>query len=99
LIARQLTSAKTVFMGHDFHVNAAGLGLIEVNTNAVGALLNALQARAQRARRAEIETLLPTTAQVDALEAAWVAMFEREWQLSWPGRPLRTVAIVDATPD
>ena len=86
-------------MCHDFHVNDTGLGLIEVNTNAGGALLNALLARAQRACCAEIETLVPTTAQVDALEAAWVAMFEREWQLCRPGRPLRTVAIVDASPE
>ena len=99
LIARHPTSAKSVFMGYDFHVNAAGLGLIEVNTNAGGALLNALLARAQRACCAEIETLVPTTAQIDALETAWVAMFEREWQLSCPGRALRTVAIVDAAPE
>lgn len=98
-IARHPTHAKGVFMGYDFHVNDAGLGLIEVNTNAGGALLNALLARAQRACCAEIESLVPTNAQVDALEAAWVAMFEREWQLCHPGRPLRTVAIVDAAPE
>lgn len=99
LMARHPTRAKSVFMGYDFHVNDAGLGLIEVNTNAGGALLNALLARAQRACCAEIEALVPTTAQVDALEAAWVAMFEREWQLCRPGRSLRTVAIVDASPE
>ncbi len=98
-IARHPTSAKSVFMGYDFHVNATGLGLIEVNTNAGGALLNALLARAQRACCDEIETLVPTNAQVDALEAAWVGMFEREWRLCHPGRPLRTVAIVDASPE
>lgn len=99
LMARHPTRAKSVFMGYDFHVNDAGLGLIEVNTNAGGAMLNALLARAQRACCTEIESLVPTKAQVDALEAAWVAMFEREWQLCRPGRPLRTVAIVDASPE
>jgi hypothetical protein len=99
LMARHPTRAKSVFMGYDFHVNDAGLGLIEVNTNAGGALLNALLARAQRACCPEIEALVPTTAQVDALEAVWVAMFEREWQLCRPGRSLRTVAIVDSSPE
>jgi hypothetical protein len=97
-IARHLTPAKSVFMGYDFHVHEEGLGLIEVNTNAGGALLNALLARAQRACCPEIETLVPTGAQVDALEAAFVAMFQHEWQLCRPGRALKTVAIVDALP-
>ena len=104
-IARHPTPAKSVFMGYDFHVHehgegqAQGFGLIEVNTNAGGALLNALLARAQRACCAEIETYVPTGAQVDALELAFVAMFKNEWRLSQPARALRTVAIVDALPE
>lgn len=102
-IARHPTRAKSVFMGYDFHVFAEGeqqsFGLIEVNTNAGGALLNALLARAQRACCPEIETLVPTAGQVDALEAAFVAMFENEWRLAEAGRPLQTVAIVDARPE
>ena len=104
-IARHPTPAKSVFMGYDFHVHeqgegqAQGFGLIEVNTNAGGALLNALLARAQRACCAEIETYVPTGAQVDALELAFVAMFKNEWRLSQPTRALRTVAIVDALPE
>jgi hypothetical protein len=35
---------------------------------------------------------------VDALEAAFVAMFQNEWQLCQPDRALKTVAIVDALP-
>jgi hypothetical protein len=104
-IARHPTPAKSVFMGYDFHVHeqgegqVKGFGLIEVNTNAGGALLNALLARAQRACCAEIETYVPTGAQVDALELAFVAMFKNEWRLSQPTRALRTVAIVDALPE
>lgn len=102
-IARHPTHAKSVFMGYDFHVHAGhqdsgGFGLIEVNTNAGGALLNALLARAQRACCPEIEAMVPTGAQVDALEARFVAMFQNEWRLSQPGRPLKTLAIVDASP-
>ena len=97
-IARHPTQAKSVFMGYDFHVHAGGMGLIEVNTNAGGPLLNALLARAQRACCAEIETLVPTGDQVDALEAAFVAMFQNEWLVCQPERALQTVAIVDASP-
>ena len=102
-IARHPNRAKSVFMGYDFHVHADGVdqgfGLIEVNTNAGGALLNALLARAQRACCPEVEAMVPTVAQVDALESAFVAMFQNEWRLSHPGRPLQTVAIVDASPE
>jgi hypothetical protein len=102
-IARHPNRAKSVFMGYDFHVHADGVdqgfGLIEVNTNAGGALLNALLARAQRACCPEVEAMVPTGAQVDALESAFVAMFQNEWRLSHPGRPLQTVAIVDASPE
>ncbi len=98
-IARHPNRARSVFMGYDFHVNAEGLGLIEVNTNAGGGLLNALLARAQRACCAEVEGLVPTGAQVDALESAFVAMFRQEWQLCQPGRALQTVAIVDVSPE
>lgn len=97
-ITRHPTRAQSVFMGYDFHVHAGGMGLIEVNTNAGGALLNALLARAQRACCAEIEPLVPTGPQVDALEAAFVAMFQNEWRLCQPARALQTVAIVDAAP-
>ncbi len=102
-IARHPTCAKSVFMGYDFHVHGnehgQGFGLIEVNTNAGGALLNALLARAQRACCPEIEAMVPTAAQVDALESAFVAMFRNEWRLAQPDRPLQTVAIVDASPE
>lgn len=102
-IARHPTRAKSVFMGYDFHVSSnakgQGFGLIEVNTNAGGGLLNALLARAQRACCAEIQTYVPTGAQVDALESEFVAMFRNEWRLSQPSSALRTVAIVDSSPE
>ena len=47
-----------VFMGYDFHLAADGPKLIEINTNAGGAFLNALLAKAQRACCAEIEVAL-----------------------------------------
>ena len=47
----QLTSTGPlgVFFGYDFHLNDGPLGLIEINTNAGGAMLNAVMARAHRA--------------------------------------------------
>lgn len=99
---------RSVFFGHDFHLSAEGqLGLIEVNTNAGGAMLNAVLARAQRACCPQIDHwVAPTRAHTLRFEAAIVAMFQREWALfcsafgraSGVDRPLRSVAIVDEAP-
>ena len=48
-VARYQPRARGVFLGYDFHLGAAGPQLIEINSNAGGALLNALLARAQQA--------------------------------------------------
>ena len=49
-IARRAASgARSVFFGYDFHLDQGRLGLIEINTNAGGAMLNAVLARAHRA--------------------------------------------------
>jgi hypothetical protein len=90
--------AKGVFMGYDFHLGAESVGLIEINTNAGGALLNAVLARAQRACCPEVEDLIPTAATAHQLEQAIVAMFQREWRLSGHNRPLQSIAIVDEQP-
>ena len=57
-IARQDFGPVGVFMGYDFHLAADGPKLIEVNTNAGGAFLNALLAKAQRACCTEVEAAL-----------------------------------------
>ena len=89
-----------VFFGYDFHVDQGHLGLIEVNTNAGGAMLNAVLARAQRACCAVVETMLPTLAGVVAFEQRIVDMFRHEWRLSGlAGRPLASIAIVDGAPE
>ena len=88
-----------VFMGYDFHVDAAGgVGLIEVNTNAGGAMLNAVLARAQRVCCAAMEGLVPTEASIDAFEAGLVAMFRHEWTLASRSGELHSVLIVDDAP-
>jgi hypothetical protein len=94
--------ARGVFFGHDFHLDLtgdAGPQLIEINTNAGGALLNTVLARAQRACCDTMVPMVPTRADSDAFEQAIVAMFHAEWARSGrAGTPLRTVAIVDEAP-
>jgi hypothetical protein len=99
-IARQPAGgARGVFFGYDFHANEDRIGLIEINTNAGGAMLNAVLARAQRACCSPVERLLlPPAATAEAFEARIVEMFRREWQLSGATRPLRRIAIVDERP-
>ncbi|MFD0727032.1 hypothetical protein [Lysobacter brunescens] len=97
-IARHRPGARGVFFGYDFHVTATALGLIEINTNAGGAMLNALLARAQRACCPPIEQLFPLMATADAFEARIAEMFRNEWALAGRTQPLRTIAIVDEQP-
>jgi hypothetical protein len=87
-----------VFMGYDFHLDDSGARLIEVNTNAGGAFLNALLARAQRACCAEVEQGL-AAATSDNFEHAVVSMFEEEWLRQRGQGSLRRIAIVDDRPE
>jgi small redox-active disulfide protein 2 len=92
------TGPQGVFFGYDFHLDHGRLGLIEINTNAGGAMLNVALARAQRSCCAATETLVPTQAAVAAFERQIVAMFRREWQLARRDARLQTIAIVDDAP-
>ncbi len=82
-----------VFFGYDFHLNAEGAHLIEINTNAGGAFLNALLLHSQR------HVAMPGEAAAPAdLEQAFLDMFRNEWQLQSGEAPLQTIAIVDESP-
>jgi len=97
-IARHDPGSRGAFMGYDFHVTPAGPRLIEVNTNAGGAFLNALLAQAQAACCAEVQALAPTVAPLAEFDAAVLHMFLEEWRLQGrTGRP-GVVAIVDDAP-
>lgn len=91
--------AKGVFFGYDFHVTEGAFGLIEINSNAGGAMLNAVLARAQRACCPAIEQLLPPALRAETLEAGIIAMFRQEWALAGHARSLRSIAIVDEAPE
>ena len=69
------------FFGYDFHLSEGHLGLIEINTNAGGAMLNAVLARAQHACCPAVDSMGPTRASVTSFEKQIVAMFRHEWQL------------------
>lgn len=88
-----------VFFGYDFHLNHNELGLIEINTNAGGAMLNAVLARAQLACCLPMQTLLSPAALTNRFEAGILAMFRQEWRLSGRTRPLRSIAIIDEAPE
>lgn len=94
------------FFGYDFHLSEGHLGLIEINTNAGGAMLNAVLARAQHACCSAVASMVPTLASVTNFEQQIVAMFRHEWRLSGltagrsgGTRPLASVAIVDVAPE
>ncbi len=87
-----------VFLGYDFHLAANGPRLIEINTNAGGALLNTQLLGCQHACPGTGETMRPAA---DRIEAGFVAMFRQEWRLAQGAardRPLRRIAIVDTHP-
>lgn len=90
---------KGAFFGYDFHLNQGHLGLIEINTNAGGAMLNAVLALAQRACCTAMESMEPSVASVKAFEQHIIDMFHQEWQLAGRARPLASIAIVDESPD
>jgi hypothetical protein len=97
-IARHDPRVAGVFMGYDFHLAPDGPRLIEINTNAGGAMLNAVLGRAQRACCKEIELLESGPIAPHELEAAFLAMFRAEWRAAGRTRPLARVAIVDEDP-
>lgn len=97
-IARLDPGARGAFIGYDFHLAPRGPRLIEINTNAGGALLNGLLGRAQRACCEEVAHLMGGPVPVERLEQAIFEMFVREWRLAGrQGVPSR-IAIVDDAP-
>ncbi len=91
-------AAGGVFLGYDFHPGPSGPQLIEVNTNAGGAALNAVLGRAQRACCREVEDFMTAPADPAQVEDDFIAMFREEWRRQRGDAPLRTIAIVDDRP-
>ncbi|MFT5532499.1 MAG: hypothetical protein ACI8WM_002223 [Burkholderiaceae bacterium] len=95
---RSATGAHGVFFGYDFHPDGDSLALIEINTNAGGAMLNAVMARAHRTcclGNAGIEEAIVSGPK---FEETIIEMFRSEWEAAKGDKPLRTIAIVDTDP-
>ena len=97
-VARATHGPHGVFLGYDFHLGHDGPQLIEINTNAGGALLNVALAGAQQACCEEVSTVLGASTDPQHLEEALLAMFRNEWRLQRGETPLRSIAIVDEKP-
>jgi len=98
-IARNDPGVHGVFFGYDFHLTNDGPRLIEINTNAGGALLLLHVAAAQQACCDAVENFVIGRVDLAGLEQAFVEMFRNEHQVLSPGSELRRVAIVDENPD
>jgi len=88
-----------VFFGYDFHLGANGPQLIEINTNAGGAMLNLALARAQTSCCKACPPLTAAPKSLDELESTWLAMFEQEWRTQRDTPRPRSIAIIDEAPD
>ncbi|MDP2226334.1 MAG: hypothetical protein Q8J78_02525 [Moraxellaceae bacterium] len=108
-LARAADSARIdhgpagVFMGYDFHLADDGPRLIEINTNAGGALLNVVLARAHDPCCGEWPVLVAAPKSdspwAQAPEQDFLAMFRAEWAAQRGNAPLQRIAIVDDAPE
>jgi hypothetical protein len=89
--------ALGAFLGFDFHLAADGPKLIEINTNAGGALLSIYQGHAQRPCCDSIRDAVGTV-DASALEGVLFEMLCNEWRLERGEEELRSIAIVDRSP-
>ena len=88
-----------VFMGYDFHLSDEGPRLIEINSNAGGAFLNAALARAHRACCESFQQVFDPRDTLRQLDEVFVNMFRAEWRAQRGEAPLRTILIVDDAPE
>jgi len=97
-VARHASGAFGVFMGYDFHLTDAGPRLIEINTNAGGALLNGLHTAAL-CDAEKLDWLCCDPPSIQEIEQRIVDTFRSEHEaVRGPGVALRRVAIVDDRP-
>jgi hypothetical protein len=98
-LERAAQSSLGVCMGYDFHLSEQGPQLIEVNTNAGGAMLGAVLSQAQRVTCEHAAGRVRSATDVEGLAARYVDMFRNEWRLARGSAPLRRLAIVDDEPE
>lgn len=87
------------FMGYDFHLGPEGPQLIEINTNAGGAFLNAVLARAQSRCCQPPQHAPAISPALDRFDDAVFEMFKHEWQRQRGESMPQRLAIVDDAPE
>lgn len=97
-IARHSSASHGVFFGYDFHLTTDGPRLIEVNTNAGGALLLQHVAAAQQACCREVGDFFPGPRAIEDIQQVFVDMFRAEFRAQRPDDALTRIAIVDEDP-
>jgi hypothetical protein len=97
-VAAGTPAAQGILQGYDFHLTSAGPKLIEINTNAGGALLNVALIRAAYACCDSVAQLM-TGPNDAATEQRILQMFLEEWRNARGDRPLERIAIVDEAPE
>lgn len=99
---------KGVFMGYDFHLSDQGPRLIEINTNAGGAFLNAALAKAHHAccQAMTVQGIAFPAQLTSNVFQDFLEMFQAEWRYQYQhlnGQtncpPLQTIVIVDDQPE
>ncbi len=83
-----------LFCCYDFHLTTNGPKLIEINTNAGGALLNYDLASAQKSLPQNAKWLFPPAFSQEKI----ISQFEQEWKLSQRHGSLQHIAVVDDAP-
>lgn len=86
-----------VLYGYDFHLGADRPQLIEINSNAGGALISTALLAAQNSCCRELHGVIPAQ-EAAAAEQAILDSFLREWRQVHGEQPLRRIAIVDENP-
>src|SRR5690606_16137459 len=94
-IARQDFGPAGALMGYDFHLVPDGPRLIDINTNAGGAFLNATLARAQEACCGDV---IFNSGPSNKFENSVFDMFREEWLRQRGSGAPGSIAIVDDDP-
>jgi glutathione synthase/RimK-type ligase-like ATP-grasp enzyme len=97
-IATTANGPHGVFFGYDFHLTKDGPRLIEINTNAGGALLLQHVASAQQACCREVGEIFAGPRGLGNVEQLFVDMFREELRTQRPDDELGCIAIVDEDP-
>lgn len=89
---------RGALMGYDFHLGSGLARLIEINTNAGGAFLNAFGARAQLACCDAVQPFIRSL-NAGTFDESVTRMFETEWQRQRASDRPRMIAILDDAPE